>query len=479
MNQALPEGFLLHGKKPYTVIKPLHSGGFGITYLVEGEVMDGHISLKGRYTIKEFFPSKIGIREADMQVTVAAADRELFNQAKRNFLDEANILHSLNHEAVVPVNEVFEQNNTVYYVMKYLGDTSLYQYLSRRGGFLPEEEAVALIDALADAVKYLHSKDILHLDIKPDNIMMCREDGNLYPVLIDFGQAFFPKSKHVVGGYSEGYSPLELKSPGVTPLPAADIYALAATLCFLLTGQAPEDASTLTKYKIYKMLPEQISDYCAEAVVRALAARPMDRFATVDDFIAALHGRGGEHSRGEGKVTDPVVHPDGFPVKPVLYAALGVVLALLAWQFWPSGKVDPQPDPQPVVQQPEVQQPEVQQPAAVTQPAVQQPVVQQPAIQQPAAVTSSSSSSSASSTSVSSTPTSGTLRLSYGVWKGGIRNGKPHGEGRLTFTREHRVEGCQAVPKAGYYIEGFCENGKITQGNLFDENGQEIEYFIR
>ena len=205
----------------------------------------------------------------------------------------------------------------------------------------------------------------------------------------------------------------------------------------------------------------------------------MDRFATVDDFIAALHGRGGEHSRGEGKVTDPVVHPDGFPVKPVLYAALGVVLALLAWQFWPSGKVDPQPDPQPVVQQPEVQQPEVQQPAAVTQPAVQQPVVQQPAIQQPAAVTSSSSSSSASSTSVSSTPTSGTLRLSYGVWKGGIRNGKPHGEGRLTFTREHRVEGCQAVPKAGYYIEGFCENGILSQGYLFDESGQEIEYFIR
>lgn len=468
MNQALPEGFLLHGKKPYTVIKPLHSGGFGITYLVEGEVMDGHISLKGRYTIKEFFPAKAGIRESDMQVTVAAADRELFNLAKRNFLDEANILHSLSHEAIVPVNEVFEQNNTVYYVMKYLGDTSLCQYVSRRGGSLPEEGAVALIEALSDAVKYLHSKSIFHLDIKPDNVMMCLEGDNLYPVLIDFGQAFFPQSKHTVGGYSTGYSPLELKSPDVRPLPAADIYSLAATLCFLLTGQAPEDASTLTKNKIYKLLPEQISDHCAEAVVRALAARSVDRFATVDEFVAALHGQGGQQLGGGGSVTDPVLPGNKFPVKSVLCEALGIVLALLVWQLWPDD--GPTPPPQPIIEEP------APAPAPVPVPAPTPTSVPAPA---PTPAQTPAPASAPTPAPVAPTSTTGTLRLSYGVWKGGIKNGKPHGKGRLTFDREHQIEGCQEIPQAGYYIDGFCENGILSQGNLYDKNGNEVECFIR
>ena len=114
MSNFLPVGTVLNGKRKYTIESTLHSGGFGNTYLVKGIVMDENIAQEATYTIKEFYFAKYCTRAADGSVTVAdASNASRFNAAKADFYTEANILHGLKHDGIVPVNEVFEQNNTV------------------------------------------------------------------------------------------------------------------------------------------------------------------------------------------------------------------------------------------------------------------------------------------------------------------------------------------------------------------------------
>ena len=130
IENALAIGSVLKGATTYTIDKQLHQGGFGITYLAKAQIMVGNISQVATFTIKEFFMGKICSRDANGNVQVAQENQQLFKQAKQDFREEAEILHALKHANIVPVNEVFEQNNTVYYVMAYLGKVSLYQYVS-------------------------------------------------------------------------------------------------------------------------------------------------------------------------------------------------------------------------------------------------------------------------------------------------------------------------------------------------------------
>ena len=141
IENALAIGSVLKGATTYTIDKQLHQGGFGITYLAKAQIMVGNISQVATFTIKEFFMGKICSRDANGNVQVAQENQQLFKQAKQDFREEAEILHALKHANIVPVNEVFEQNNTVYYVMAYLGKVSLYQYVSEQGGCLSESQA--------------------------------------------------------------------------------------------------------------------------------------------------------------------------------------------------------------------------------------------------------------------------------------------------------------------------------------------------
>lgn len=191
IQNTLPVGSTLKGAVVYTIAEHLHNGGFGITYRATAQIMVGNIPQTATFTIKEFFMGKICSRDVDGNVVVAAENQQAFLSAKADFKSEAEILHSLMHDNIVPVNEVFEQNNTVYYVMSYLGNVSLYQYVAENGGLLSEAKAKQIIMPLTSALAYLHNRNILHLDIKPDNIMMVGQGDSIKPVLIDFGQAMY------------------------------------------------------------------------------------------------------------------------------------------------------------------------------------------------------------------------------------------------------------------------------------------------
>lgn len=506
---TLTVGSTLKGAAVYTIAEPLHSGGFGITYRATAQIMVGNIPQTATFTIKEFFMGKICSRDDNGNVVVAAENQQAFKSAKADFKTEAEILHSLKHDNIVPVNEVFEQNNTVYYVMSYLGNMSLYQYVAENGGALQESQAKGIILPLTSALAYLHNRNILHLDIKPDNIMMVGHGNTIKPVLIDFGQAMYfvngkPKKDKGIRGYSKGYSPLELKQNVSTFSPSLDIYSLAATLLYMLSGVDPCDAEELSTHKIYKALPESVSPNTMDAIICGLqkeaANRPND-IATFQNILE--HGKpsvangSSSNNAGDGRIsTDPII-PD--PPKPIgtklIAIACVVVVALGGWFVWekinkgdegnateqtpatndtlPSQKKDSTSVIADTVKTKSI---EIVKESEATTPKKEEKKQKKGKAEekkQPEAheeltpiVPSRTSASS------------GTVNLGYATWTGGLLNGKPHGKGTMKFHSSHAVSGCSVTPQAGDYIIGFCENGVILNGGLY-RDGQKIDTVIR
>ena len=158
--KALSEGTILTGKKgkhTYKVIKVLGRGGFGITYLAQETVLVDGIPQTHKYTIKEFCLSDICTRDADGSISVVQDRVDELTEAKEEFRKEAEHLRELSHGGIVPVSEVFEQNGTVYYVMQYLGGTTLSTYIKENGA-LDENLAVDITHKVATALSYLHQR---------------------------------------------------------------------------------------------------------------------------------------------------------------------------------------------------------------------------------------------------------------------------------------------------------------------------------
>ena len=283
----LTNGTSLQGGK-YRIVRFLSSGGFGNTY--EGV----HTMMDTRVAIKEFFPKMFCNRDENTShVTVATqGNRELVDKLRKKFNEEAKAVFQMKHDNIVRVLDIFEENGTAYYVMEYIDGKSLNDITKERGA-LPEAEAVGYIRQVADALKYVHSLNRLHLDIKPGNIMV---DKNGKAILIDFGA-----SKHyddgngentstLMGVNTKGYAPIEQSTQSFTSFsPATDIYALGATLYKLLTGIVPPDANLLlAEEEALQPLPNSISDSTRNAVMAAMQLRRKDRPQSVDEFIALL-----------------------------------------------------------------------------------------------------------------------------------------------------------------------------------------------
>lgn len=501
IENALTIGSILKGATTYTIEKQLHQGGFGMTYLAKARIMVGNIPQVAMFSIKEFFIGKICSRDANGNVLVAQENQQLFKQAKQDFREEAEILHSLKHANIVPVNEVFEQNNTVYYVMAYLGNVSLYQYVSEQGGALSENQARKIVSALSGALSYLHNRHILHLDIKPDNVMMMGDGASAKPVLIDFGQAVYfengkPKRNKGIGGYSRGFSPLELKQTVAEFQPSLDIYSLAATLLYMLTGKEPCDASEQSVHKIYRALPEDVSQNTMDAIICGMQKDSLCHPQTILDFQNILQmgktqiGGGSDTGTGGPIVTDPVIShsSSSLPVGKVAAIAVGLLLVgMIGWYSVKNfGGKDTSAD---VAHQEEKNDTASKdtvkfskftaQPAAETPKADNPQVSDNPSKPEKVVKHDDSNGGQASVNPVKKeTPTSGTVNLGYATWTGGLLNGKPHGNGRMKFRSSHAIGGCSTVPEAGDYIDGYCENGVLQSGALY-RNGEKIETIIR
>ncbi len=280
----LHEGSLLQGGR-YRIEKVLGQGGFGITY-------SGYqTNLEAKVAIKEFFMKDLCNRDATTsQVSVGSVgSRETVETFRQKFLKEARNIFRLKHKHIISVIDVFEENGTAYYVMEHVGGGSLAGKVLH--GALPEEDAVRYTRQVADALDFVHSKRMMHLDVKPANILL---DDNDNAVLIDFGLAKqYDTEGHQTSstpvGISHGYAPLEqYKRGGVSTFsPATDIYSLGATLFKLVTGITPPEASDVNDEGL-PVLPSDISAPVRRAIEAAMEPKRKDRPQSVAEFLNLL-----------------------------------------------------------------------------------------------------------------------------------------------------------------------------------------------
>ena len=286
----------------YELMKFLGKGGFGITYLGR------HILLNKYVAIKEYFP-KDNFRRESNGIQVSYSDKSVARRNIEKFLKEAKTMAELNHEGVVKVNDVFEENNTAYYVMDYIEGKSLAEQLP-----IAQEQALAYIKQAAEALQYVHTKGILHLDIKPANIMI-NQSGKA--VLIDFGI-----SKHYdsegkgtsssTQGYSSGYSPIEQMTPGGLKqfTPPTDIYALGATLYKIISGTTPPASTDLADEETLSR-PENMSREVFGFINKCMQQKRKDRPQTMSEVLGLIEALSGE--KPKPKPTPPKPKPEPKP----------------------------------------------------------------------------------------------------------------------------------------------------------------------
>ncbi len=282
MNE-LQLGSLLQGGK-YKIKRVLGQGGFGITYLAE------QVSLKRDVAIKEFFMKENCLRdEASGTVSVPATGSSAqVERYREKFIKEARTLAGLYHPHIVSVIDVFEENDTVYYSMPFLPGGSLSDLVKQQGR-LPEYKAMRYIRQIASALKYMHEeKHICHYDVKPANILLDAEDN---AVLIDFG---ISKNYDSQGnetsttpiGMSEGFAPIEQYQQSVSEFsPASDVYALGATLYYLVMGKTPPTSISLGAQGTKPTLDDKVSQSIQDIITQAMCVNINERPQCVDLFI--------------------------------------------------------------------------------------------------------------------------------------------------------------------------------------------------
>lgn len=288
----LQPGTVIHGThNDYRIERVLGQGSFGITYVANVRLKGrlGAIESAAMVAIKEFFLRDVSCRNGLRVFSVS--DSTLCSDYRRDFLREAQNLSRLDNDHIVKVLETIEENDTVYYVMEYLSGSNLDQHILSHGK-LSCREALDIAIQIGEALKCMHAQHMLHLDLKPLNVMR-GEDGHI--VLIDFGLSKCfgadgqPESSTRIGQGTTGYAPIEQhsfkKADGF--MPTLDIYALGATLFKMLTGSVPPEASVV----LNEGLPvDELSSAGVPPAIIALVERAMQplrrmRHQTVGEFV--------------------------------------------------------------------------------------------------------------------------------------------------------------------------------------------------
>lgn len=281
--QLKPETTLQNGK--YRIVRTLGQGGFGITYEAE------QVMLRRRVALKEFFMKDCCERDdATSRVTVGTgSQRELVEKFRGKFIREAQMMAGMDHPNVVRVLDVFEENETAYYVMENLSGGSLKGKVEAQGP-LSEADAEKYIREVADALAYIHSLNTVHLDVKPSNILL---NARGEAVLIDFGiskhyDSAGEQTSSTPVGISKGYAPLEQGRDGDVSQfrPSTDIYALGATLYYLVSGIVPPEASVAAEDGIPR--PLDLSDRLWHVIEQSMKPFRRDRPQDIPAFLALL-----------------------------------------------------------------------------------------------------------------------------------------------------------------------------------------------
>lgn len=277
----LPVGQIVDNR--YRIIRLLGQGGFGRTYLaVDTKESDQ------KCVLKEFAPQ--------------VQKREDLQKAKELFEREANVLKKLQHGQIPRFHcwlpEKLGNKDFFFLVQDYVEGDNYWDLLENRKNqsqSFSEEEVVKLLQQILPVLSYIHSVDVVHRDISPDNLML-RSDDNL-PVLIDFGGVKqLPASQgfwftHLAGNRTllgkKGYAPEEQLRQGKA-FPCSDLYSLAVTVLVLLTGKEPQQLYDSYEGSWGWGKEIKVSPKLEAILQKMLAFRPSDRYQTADQVLLEL-----------------------------------------------------------------------------------------------------------------------------------------------------------------------------------------------
>lgn len=312
-------------------------------------------ALAGRYLIEEHLGKggmatvyKARDLKHDRPVALKVLNPELGAVlGAERFITEIKVTATLQHPNLLTLIDSGEANGLLYYVMPLLDGETLRAYLAREGA-LPVEEAVRITTGIAQALAYAHARGVIHRDLKPENVML--QHGQ--PIVLDFGVALALRN---AGGTRMTQTGVAMGTPqymspeqasGEKQIDArADIYALGTLMFEMLAGEAPHTGPTpqsvmarviTTEARAVTSVRPTVPAHISAAVSKALARNPGDRFASADDFVKALNGRG-ESGNAEGSTATsavaavPAGHSTGVLVAVAIAAlAVGFFIARLS-----------------------------------------------------------------------------------------------------------------------------------------------------
>lgn len=322
----LRPGTILYGR--YVVGKVLGQGGFGITYI------GWNLALDRKVAIKEYFPAGQVMRDpgASCQLRWFTTPQAQWAQSEglEKFMKEARKMSRVSHiPQVVQVYDLFQENGTAYIVMDFVKGCTLKAQMEA-DGVLSWDQTKSIFLPLIQAMEKVHQFGIIHRDISPDNIML-QPDGQAK--ILDLGAA---KDISINSGASSmqvakaGFSPLEQYQVGGSG-PWTDVYAMAATIYYALTGVVPPAAmDRLDKETIRWDLPgiRALPQSVQRALMRALAVSAQNRTRSMGEFLAQLQEP--EPVTQPKTKTEPKVAPVTRPTdKRKLLGGIGTVLILL------------------------------------------------------------------------------------------------------------------------------------------------------
>jgi serine/threonine protein kinase, bacterial len=263
----------------YEVIRQLGDGGFGTTFLVR----DHQIPSARQCVVKQLKPLN--------------ENSQIYEIVKDRFQREAAILEKLGeHDQIPRLYAYFSEADRFYLVEEYVEGDTLTQKVQKEGKQSEDVVRSVLINLLP-AIVHVHQQQIVHRDIKPDNIVLRQADQK--PVLIDFGAVKETmgtvintkgNSSHSIVVGTPGYMPSEQLAG--RPIYSSDLYSLGLTAIYMLTGKIPQELDTdpMTGAVLWRVHAPHVSEALAALIDRTIQMTPAHRFGTAQEMFMALSG---------------------------------------------------------------------------------------------------------------------------------------------------------------------------------------------
>lgn len=237
---------------------------------------------------------------------------DIFEEGREKFINEARLLAKCNNlPEIVSVKDFFKENHTAYIVMEYIDGITLKSYLKQNGGKLSAQKTLQMMQPVIHSLAKVHDMNLIHRDISPDNIMLCK-DGSIK--ILDFGGArdyIFSTGKSMSIMLKPGYTPEEQYRTHGNQGPWTDVYALCATMYRCITGTIPPESLERAYHENLQPVRELAFDCppaAAYAIEKGMSIHTEDRFQSMQELYSALY-----ESENFTEIPKPAPKPTSVP----------------------------------------------------------------------------------------------------------------------------------------------------------------------